>query len=64
MQGRRLGIVGTDVSHFPCIASSAMPAIWPAGGSEADRVLVAKVGALRDNAERWKNVSISFDVAD
>lgn len=44
------------------LASTNEPPVWLAGGSEGYRVFVAKADALRDNAEQWRNVSISLDV--
>ena len=46
------------------LASNDEPPVWLAGGSEGYRVFMAKADALRDNAESWKDVSISLDVED
>ncbi|ASD81830.1 oxidoreductase [Burkholderia gladioli] len=46
------------------LASNNEPPVWLAGGSEGYRVFVAKADALRDNAERWKDVSTALDVKD
>ncbi|WP_218843497.1 MULTISPECIES: oxidoreductase [unclassified Sphingomonas] len=44
------------------LASNKAPPVWLAGGSEGYRVFMAKANALRDNAERWKEVATSLDV--
>lgn len=46
------------------LASNEEPPVWLAGGSEGYRVFMTKADALRDNAERWKDVSTSLDVTD
>lgn len=46
------------------LASNDEPPVWLAGGPGGYRVFMEKADALRDDAESWKDVSISHDVED
>ena len=45
------------------LAAADQPPVWFAAGSDAYAVLVEKAGALRENAETWKRLTLSTDIA-
>lgn len=46
------------------LSQAEQPPLWLATGSDAYAVFVNKAAALRDNAEAWKEVTLSTDFAD